>query len=126
MRAMVEIAKADQSKGILQKDISANQKISNKYLDQIIQNLKAASLIVNIKGKKSGYRLTRKPSEISMLQIHTAFEPGISVIECLSSYVDCDHLKICKTYSFWKGLNDLIVDYFEDTTLEDLLKQQEN
>ena len=123
---MVEIAKADQSKGILQKDISANQKISNKYLDQIIQNLKAASLIVNIKGKKSGYRLTRKPSEISMLQIHTAFEPGISVIECLSSYVDCDHLKICKTYSFWKGLNDLIVDYFEDTTLEDLLKQQEN
>lgn len=52
MRAMVEIAKADQKTGIFQKDISKNQKISLKYLDQIIQSLKTAGLIVNVKGKK--------------------------------------------------------------------------
>jgi Rrf2 family protein len=121
MRAMAEIAKADQKIGIFQKDISKNQKISVKYLDHIIQALKANGLIVNIKGKKSGYRLTRAASEITMLQIHTAFEQEIAVIDCMSQHIDCELVNICHTYPFWSGLNKVVEDYFKGTTLVDLL-----
>ena len=124
MRAMVEIAKTEPSKGIFQKDISKNQKISIKYLDQIIQSLKVAGLIINIKGKKSGYRLTRPASEITMLQIHSAFEPEIAVIECLSVHVSCEMEQICHTYPFWDGLNKVINDYFTNATLQDLVNKK--
>jgi Rrf2 family protein len=124
MRAMVEIAKVDQKKGIFQKDISNNQQISLKYLDHIIQALKASGLIVNVKGKKSGYRLTRPTSEITMYQIHTAFEPEIAVIECLSQHIECEMKEICYTFPFWSGLNKVVEDYFNDATLEDLIKQR--
>jgi Rrf2 family protein len=77
IRAMIAIAEADQSKGILQKDIARNQDISNKYLDQIILGLKVAGLINNIKGHKSGYILTRDAETITIYDIHCAFEPGI-------------------------------------------------
>ncbi|NQU53997.1 MAG: Rrf2 family transcriptional regulator [Bacteroidetes bacterium] len=125
MRAMVEIAKVDQQKGILQKDISKNQKISIKYLDQIILALKTADLIVNIKGKKSGYRLTRNASEITALDIHYAFEPEIAVIDCMSGKVKCQREEICYTNSFWASLNQVVIDYFADATLEDLVNKRQ-
>lgn len=124
IRAMVEIAKADPKKGILQKDISKNQKISIKYLDQIIHALKTAGLIINIKGKKSGYRLTKNASEITILQIHYAFEAEIAVIECLSEHFDCELEDICYTNPFWNGLNKLVLEYFNNATLQDLLDKK--
>ena len=98
--------------GIFQKDIARNQDISNKYLDHIIHALKASRLISNVKGKKSGYKLTRKPSEISLYDIHNAFEPGICIIDCLSGNFECKRQKDCQAVGFWKNLNDQIVRLF--------------
>lgn len=122
---MVEIAKADPKTVIFQKNISKNHKLSIKYLDHIIQALKTAGLIVNVKGKKSGYRLTRSASEITMYQIHTAFEAEIAVVECLSQHVTCEMEKICYTNPFWKGLNKIVVDYFTNATLQDLIDKRD-
>ncbi len=47
---------ADREEGTLQKEIAENQEVSVKYLDHIIADLKAAGLVVNVGGKKSGYR----------------------------------------------------------------------
>ena len=125
MRTMVEIARADQSIGILQKEISKKQKISIKYLDQIIHRLKSAGLIVNVGGKKSGYKLTKKASLITVLEVHYAFEPEIAVINCLSDKINCEMEEICSTYPFWKGLNEVVTDYFQNATVEDLVNGKE-
>ena len=125
MRAMVEIAKADRKKGILQKDISKNQKISNKYLDQILHALKDAELIVNVRGKKSGYRLAKNASEITILEIHHAFEKEIAVTECLKENFDCEFENICSTNLFWEGLNNLIKEYFSNATVQDFLDKKD-
>lgn len=121
---MLEIAHHSHSSGILQKDIARSQNISNKYLDHIIHALKAAELIVNVKGKKSGYILTREPSEISVYDIHNAFEPGICVIDCLSRSIKCDREEGCAAKGFWGGLNKKIVDYFNSVSLEDLMQNE--
>ena len=122
---MVEIAKSDQEKGILQKDISEIQNISYKYLDQIIHSLKRAGLLVNVKGKKSGYQLTRLASEITLYQIHAAFEPEIAIVDCLSGYIQCDMEDICTTKDFWSGLNNIIEQYLTNITLQDLVNGEE-
>jgi len=119
---MLEIASDTTGNGVLQKDISINQEISVKYLDHIIASLKAAGLIATVKGKKSGYVLTRKPSEITILDIHNAFENGICVIDCMALHYKCEREASCKSKNFWKGLNSLVYNYFHDTTLADLLK----
>jgi Rrf2 family protein len=123
---MVEIAMNDSGSGIFQKDIARNQEISNKYLDHIIQALKASKLISNVKGKKSGYILTRKPSEITLYDVHNAFEPGICIIECLSGNYECKREPDCKVNGFWKNLNENIVRYFKSVTIEDLVQDNSN
>lgn len=121
---MTEIALNESGKGIFQKQIAENQDISNKYLDHIIHALKASGLITNLKGKKSGYILTRPPSEITMYDIHNAFESGICVIDCLSPNISCDREEICAAKGFWGKLNMQIVNYFKAVTLEDLINEQ--
>lgn len=121
VRAMLEIAMHTSNGGIFQKDISKNQDISNKYLDHIIHGLKVADLISK-KGKKGGYVLTRKPSEITIYDINNAFEPGICVIECLDKINICNRKKGCRVRGFWSKLNNIIISYLQGVTLEDLLE----
>ena len=120
IRTMLEIALNDQQDGVFQKDIAKKQDISVKYLDHIIHSLKAAGLIVNVRGKKSGYILTRSAGEITMLDIHNAFEPGICVIDCLAQGVECEREDFCQAKGFWGELNYRIQDYFKSVTLEDI------
>ncbi len=118
---MIEIAQDEGQKGIFQKDIAENQQISLKYLDQIVSALKASGLIINVRGRKSGYKLTREPSEITILDIHNAFEADINIVECLNSAITCNLKKECKTFDFWNNLNTLIYNYFKTVTLIDLI-----
>jgi Rrf2 family protein len=121
---MLEIALSELENGIYQKEIAENQSISYKYLDHIIGALKVAGLIVKASGQRSGYILTRKPSEITILDIHNAFEPGICVIDCLSVSTHCDREKFCAMRGFWGELNNIIIDYFKSATLQDLMDSQ--
>ncbi len=120
---MLEIALDESGNGVFQKDISARQNISVKYLDHIIPALKSAGLILNKHGRKSGYILTRKPSEIKVLDIYNAFEPGIVIVDCMSSNYVCELSKKCGARDFWFGLNKVIIRYFESYTIEDLIKE---
>lgn len=120
---MLEIALAETESGVFQKDIAERQKISNKYLDNIIASLKTAGLIINKKGKKSGYILSRKASKINILDIYKAFEPGFNVVECISGTYKCNLENTCGVRNFWEGLNTIITEYFKSFTLEDLIKE---
>jgi len=124
IRAMLEIAFDITQKGVRIKDIAINQNISVKYLDQIIHALKVAGLITNAKGKNSGYVLSRKSSEITIYDIHNAFEHGVCIVDCLRENMMCIREKKCSVRKFWDGLNIMIIDYLKNTTLEDIVRQE--
>jgi len=121
VRAMLEIAINESPIGVFQKDIAKNQEISNRYLDHIIAALKASGLISTLKGKKSGYVLTRKPSEISLYDIYKAFESDLKIVECLSTNQHCERNSLCAAQSTWSELNDLISNYLKNKHLSDLV-----
>lgn len=124
IRAVLEIALDTSEKGIYQKDIAKNQDISYKYLDHILSSLKATGIVAKARGRKSGYVLTRKPSDITVYDIHNAFEPGICVIDCIAANFSCDRENTCALKGFWGDLNNQIIHYFKSTTIEDLMKKQ--
>jgi len=121
---MIEIARHSPDNGIFQKDIAKAQDISNKYLDHIIHSLKVAGLITNVKGKKSGYMLTRPADRITVFDIHRAFEPGICVIDCLSNNYQCDREEGCSARGFWGKLNQQIIEHFKSVSLQDLVENK--
>ncbi len=124
VRAILEIALSDSETGIYQKDISAHQNISYKYLDHIINSLKVAGLVSKAGGRRSGYILTRQPEEITVYDIHNAFEPGICVVDCVSHNFTCKREGICASHGFWGELNNQIITYLKSTTIADLMNDQ--
>ena len=124
LRTMIEIAKQSQNAVVFQKDIASNQDISFKYLDQIIHKLKKAQLIKTLNGKKSGYVLTRDPKQISVYDIHVAFEPEMCVTDCVSSETHCKLAESCLAKGLWVNLNEVVSDYLKKVTLDDVMKQK--
>jgi len=120
MRAMIDIAKAENPGGVLQKDIAINQSISVKYLDPIIASLKAKGLIANSKGKGSGYRLTRPADKITALDIYTAFEP-ITVVDCIDSAEFCNRSCECCSRTYWKEFRDSIIKTLSEKNLSQII-----
>ena len=119
---MLELAlHADSGEGILQKEIAENQYVSVKYLDHIIVDLKAAGLIANVGGKKSGYRLNKPAEEISIYDIYRAFEDDLAIIDCLLEHGHCPRKNTCMLKDYWHGLNQTIRSSMESQNLKDLV-----
>lgn len=124
LRTLIEIATNGHDSGVLQKDISLHQSLSNKYLDQIIHGLKSSGLIANVKGKKSGYRLNREAEKITLLDVHNALEPELFIVECLAPECHCERTDNCPAYEVWDDLNKMIVQYMKKHTLADVMQKK--
>jgi len=124
IRTMLEIAMNDSLTGVYQKEVSERQEISLKYLDHIIHALKTAMLIRNVKGKKSGYVLRKSPENISLYDIYQAFEPAICVVDCLTGNEVCDRSGHCSAQGIYGDLNQLIINYMQGITLQELINKE--
>jgi len=63
LRLMIDLAEHNNGKYIALKEISSRQKISVKYLEQIILLLSKAGLLESVRGPQGGYKLAKKPSK---------------------------------------------------------------
>lgn len=122
LRVMIDLAINSNGKYISLKDIAERQEISNKYLEQIISLLNKAGYLETARGYTGGYKLAKEPKEYKIGDILRATEGDLAPIYCLTEDGECNRQKACKTYSFWKGLDDVINEYIDSKTLEDLIK----
>lgn len=121
LRVMIDLAINNNGKYISLKDIAERQEISNKYLEQIISLLNKAGYLETARGYTGGYKLAKKPEEYIVGDILRVTEGDLAPTYCLTEEGKCNRKNECKTYSFWKGLDDTISDYINNKTLADLI-----
>lgn len=122
LRVMIDLAQNSNGNFISLKDIAERQEISMKYLEKIISLLNKAGYLETARGNTGGYKLAKKPKQYIVGDILRVTEGDLEPIYCIKGNGQCNRQKVCKTYSFWKGLDDVINKYIDSKTLEDLLK----
>ncbi len=122
-RLMVDLALNHGSGPILLKDIAKRQEISEGYLEQIVPSLKTAGLINSIRGAHGGYMLADEPSRISMIDVVTALEGALSLVECVKTPESCSRADFCVTRELWKEMSNKMMDPLKSKTLEDLVRK---
>lgn len=122
LTVMMDLATNGNEDFISLKDISERQKISNKYLEQIVAKLNKAGYLQTARGNNGGYKLTKKPEEYKIGDILRATEGDLAPLTCLENGAVCEKKSHCKTIGFWEGLDKVINDYVDSKTLADLLK----
>jgi Rrf2 family protein len=122
-RLMLSLARHYQNgrESIILKNVSAEEDISIRYLEQIIIPLKINKLVKSIRGAGGGYILAKHPSEIKLREILHALEGACCLVECVDDEDYCDKINECAAYDIWKNASHLLKDYFDQITLQDVL-----
>lgn len=126
LRVMLELAQRPADSYTPLPVIAERQSVSEKYLESIVVLLSRAGLVEGVRGKGGGYRLTREPDQYTVGEILTLTEGSLAPVSCLAQgAAPCPRMSSCRTYEMWKGLDDLIEDYFGKITLADLAAPDE-
>ena len=123
LRLMVDLAVKHGKGPILLKDVSRSQEISEKYLSQIIIPLKTAGLVKSFRGAHGGYMLQRDPGMINLLEVISALEGDLSLVECVATPATCKRTDICVTQGVWGQVSRAIAGTLAGITLADLVEQ---
>lgn len=121
LRVMIDIAINSKGDYVPLKDIAKRQEITNKYLEQIVSMLNKAGFIETVRGNVGGYKLSKMPSEYTIGDILRATEGSLTPLNCIEDNKSCNRIENCKTYTFWKGLDDTIKNYIDSKSLQDLI-----
>ena len=124
LRLMAEVARYAPGTTVSLKEISERQNLSLKYLEQIVTPLARVGLVKSERGSQGGYRLTKAPADYTAGEILRAIEGSVAPIPCLGSQTnECPMSDQCFTLPFWAGLDEVINQYIDSVTLEQLASQ---
>lgn len=122
LRFMIDLAQHYSEGYISLKDIAKRQNISKKYLEQIIPFLNRSNLLIANKGHMGGYMLPKAPAEITVREILESAEGSLAPVSCMDNgTVVCDNAEECLTLPIYKGLYDVVINYLESVTLQDII-----
>ena len=120
-RLMVELA-INFDKGPLSlREIAKKQGISEKYLEQIIIQLKTMGPVTAVRGPKGGYMLSLPPSQITLRSLFDILEGSDGIVECVQDPSLCKRVGNCISRNLWVTLEKSIRETLNSTTLEDLI-----
>lgn len=124
LRFMIELA-ANYGKGSLYlKDVAKSQDISDKYLSQIVIDLKTAHLLDGFRGVHGGYVLAKTPAEITVYDIVAVLEGDLAMVECARNPSLCNRASDCISHEVWCKLGQVMKETLEAITLADLLERR--
>ena len=128
LKALVYIAeKSREDKLVRIKEIADDQNISVQYLEQILFKLKNENIIEGKRGPNGGYRLAKNPEEITLHELYKILDEEEKVIDCNESKenkANCNG-QSCGTTCIWNKLDNAMTKILEETTLNDIIKNQD-
>ena len=122
LRFLLDLCQHDTEGYVPLKSVAERQGLSKKYLERIVSMLSPSGILRVERGYQGGYRLARKPSEITVADVLRVTEGTLAPVACLKNgEVDCDRSDTCLTLGVWKGLEEVVTDYLEGISLQDIL-----
>ncbi len=121
-RAALELAQRYGSGPVMVREIAESQNISERYLEHILNSLRASGLVRSTRGARGGYELAKPPSAITLGDVVRSLEGPLDIVSCTQDE-DCSRTENCVTMQVWKDVRDAIEGVLDRVTLESLLQQ---
>ena len=125
--SMVYLARHVERGFLTIKDIASHEDYPVPYIEKILQALKRAKLVVSHQGNQGGYKLAKKPSDITLKEIIDALEGGTFDIFCAPETradIVCTHFCLCGIKPVWRKTKELLDRFYGSITLEMMTKDE--
>jgi Rrf2 family transcriptional regulator, iron-sulfur cluster assembly transcription factor len=124
-RMILDLAQHHGQGAIQLREIAKRQKISLKYLEQIIRPLKQAGYVRSFRGAKGGHMLNKLPHEITVGEVVALLEGGETLIQCDRDPATCEQIDSCLTRYLWMEAAKAMYTRLTEITFADVLSLQE-
>src|SRR5438067_7147001 len=107
--------------------ISDQQNIPKRFLEQILNDLKSANLVQSKRGVAGGYRLAKRPEEISLAAVIRHIEGALAPVSCVSERFyekcSCPDESRCAIRTVMKDIREAVLQIAERVTIADLCER---
>ena len=107
--------------------ISERQNIPKRFLEQILNDLKSAGIVQSRRGVAGGYRLARRPEEITLATIVRHVEGALAPVSCVSERFyekcSCPDESRCAIRSVMGEIREAVVRIAERVTIAELCER---
>ncbi|NCA76892.1 MAG: Rrf2 family transcriptional regulator [Alphaproteobacteria bacterium] len=128
MIALTRLAREYGKGAMLIGDLAKSEKLPQRFLENILLELKKMGILGSKLGKSGGYFLLRHPGKVNLAEIVRRFEGPIALLSCVSekAYQTCEFCrdeKNCSIRKVFKEIRDTTFSKLEQATLESLISE---
>lgn len=123
LKIMLDICKHhNEDRYITLKEIAEHTGISEKYLESIVKILVRNDLLLGLRGKGGGYKLTKAPNLYNIGEILRVSEENFVPI-ATQFEINSNETTDIKMLEMFEGLDEAINNYLDSISLSDLIAE---
>lgn len=107
--------------------VSEQENIPKRFLEQILNDLKAGGFVESRRGVAGGYRLAAAPQAINLAAVIRHIEGALAPVGCVSEKFyekcNCPDESRCALRSVMKEVRDAVAGIMEQLTVADLVER---
>jgi len=119
--AMADLAAHANQAAVPLSSVAERQHLPLSYLEQLFVPLRRTGLVESARGRAGGYRLAKKPTEISIAAVMAAVEEITHFTRCTDNDPRCSVATPCLTHGLWSALSKATSEFLESISLADVL-----
>jgi len=121
--AALEMARTGGERPVTAAEVAEKYQLPGAALAKVIQRLVRAGLASGTRGTAGGYRLARRPEEITILEVVEVFESPRKPGDCLLNQCgdECRHFSECRLRHLFDEVDEQARATFASVTLATLL-----
>jgi len=105
-------------------EVSRKMHIPKTFLAKIFQKLSRAGIVESIRGMNGGFRLSKRPSAISLLDVMHAIQGPLGINVCAVNSKKCSRSSTCSVHPVWVGLRKEVDRRLQEQTIGKLVRRE--
>ncbi len=126
LRAIFELAKHMDQGPVKISDIATAQSIPLRFLEVILNQLKASGIVDSKRGFYGGYFLVKPPNQVSVGDVLRFLSRDLAPGDCIAcvSKTSCPFNGRCAFSSMWSRVKQAAFDIYDKTSFQDLIDRE--
>lgn len=109
-----------ESRSFNARELAAELNLPAPMVSKVLKILTRAEILESQRGARGGYRLARRPEELTVVEMITAMEGPVALTQCNLGPAVCDLDTHCAIKNPWQVINHVVHNALASITLADL------
>lgn len=101
------------------KTLAAQSEVPLRFALKILRKLVSDNIVCSFKGSKGGYKLSGKPSEITLRKVIESVEGPFAISRCQNLEYGC-HRENCKLHYIYSDISQVVREKLDSYTFADI------